>query len=256
MSMIKRIAVVILFAALCLTGPAFAEADGPAAVCNIENGSYVIRIPDPEGDLGWLADDMAQDDFVVKLARAELVDGEFVVQYDPAGDGDVSVHVKHYTGIACDRMYGWDLRVADGAVVEATGGSYTASGDPADSDPYLVGEWMEKDTQFTQMTIAKNEGGRAWDVEIASPMTHGAYIFKTTIYYDCELHSFVYDKGKYWEVPITDSEEETELGEAKVAGTTGRFVFTGDTENLLLSWYDDQRPEEEIVFERMEAADD
>ncbi len=248
----KKTLIGLLIAALCLTG--FAVAGGnEAVVCDIENGRYIIRIPDPTGDLGWVADEMAQDDSVVKLAGAELVDDHFVVQYAPTGDGDVSVYVKHYTGIACDRMFGWDLRVEGGAVVEANGGSYTESGDPSDSDPYLIGEWMEKDVQFTQMTITKNEDGRGWDVEIASPMTHGAYIFKTTIYYDCELHAFVYDKGKYWDVPITDSEEEVELGEAKVAGTTGRFTFAGDPENLILSWYDDQTDGQEIFFERVEA---
>ena len=249
----KRMLIGLLIAALCLTGFAAAECDA-AVVCNIENGSYVIRIPDPNGDLGWLADDMAQDDSVVRLASEELVDDQFVVRYDPTGDGDVSVHVKHYTGIACDRMYGWDLRVEGGAVVDATGGSYTESGDPSESDPFLIGEWMENDAPFAQMSITKNEGGRGWDVEIASPMTHGAYIFKTTIYYDCELNAFVYDKGKFWDVPITDSEEEVELGEAKVAGTTGRFAFTGDPENPILSWSDDQTDGEERFFERAKDA--
>ena len=249
----KKWIATLLTLALLLCGMAtLAEADA-AARGEIEDGSYVIRIPDPSEDLGWIADDMAQDDSVVKLAGEEHVDGEYVVRYEPVGDGDVSVYVRHYTGIACDEMYGWDLRVKDGAVQESFGGSYAAAPDPAEMDPYLIGEWLEAETQFTQMSIAKNEGGRGWDVEIASPMTHGAYIFKTTIYYDCDLDAFVYDKGKYWEVPITDSDEEVELGEAAVAGTTGTFTFAGDEQDLWLIWYDDQDPEREISFQRADA---
>ena len=40
--------------------------------------------------------------------------------------------------------------------------------------PDLSGEWAETNTQFTRMTVEKNpESG--WDIEIVSPLTHGAY---------------------------------------------------------------------------------
>lgn len=252
----KKLLVSLWVLSLLLCGAAFAgqgEEAGATVKCEIVKGSYVIRIPDANGDLGWLADDMAQDDSVVRLAGAELVDGEFVVQYDPVGDGDMSVCVRHYMGGACDQRYGWDLRVENGAVVECTGGSYTASPDEAEQDPFLSGEWLEAETQFTQMTIARN-AARGWDVEIASPMTHGAYIFKATIVYDCDRDGFVYDKGKYWDVPITDSDEDVELGEARVAGATGIFRFTGDGEDLRLIWTDDDHAEQEVVFARADAA--
>lgn len=226
-----------------------ALSEGEEIVCAIEDGSYVIRIPDENGDLGWLADDMAQDDSVVRLASAELEDGAFVVRYDPVNDGEVTVNVRHYIGVACDRMFSWDLLVKDGAVQESTGGAYTAAPDEAEQDAYISGEWLEDETQFTQMTIEKNEA-RGWDVEVAAPLTHGAYIFKTTVCYDCELDGFVYDKGKYWEVPITE-EENPELGEAAVYGTTGIFIFAGDEENLRLIWIDDQNPDRRITFQKM-----
>ena len=76
-------------------------------------------------------------------------------------------------------------------------------------------------------------------------------MFKTTVQFDCELNAFVYDKGKFWEVPITDSDEEVELGEAAVAGTTGQFAFVDD-ENLALEWYDDSQ-ENTVVFEPFDA---
>ena len=226
-----RLLVPVVIAALCLTGLALAEpADAPVR-CDIEDGVYVIRIPDPEGDLGWLADDMAQDDSVVKLADEALEGDEYVVRYAPAGDGEVTVAVRHYIGIACDRMYTWDLTVKDGVVQENTGGSFTAAPDEAELDPYFSGEWLEEETQFTQLTVAKGED-RGWDVEAVAPLTHGAYVFKTTVYYDCDLNAFVYDKGKFWDVPITDSEDAPELGEAKVAGTTGSFTLDGDADAL------------------------
>lgn len=127
-----------------------------------------------------------------------------------------------------------------------------AAADEAQMDQYLSGEWLEVETQFTQMTIEKNPE-RGWDVEIASPLTHGAYVFKTTIRYDSELHCFTYNKGKFWDVPITE-EEESELGEAKIAGTIGTFTFSGDDQNLILAWVDDSQPKEEIIFEK--AAED
>lgn len=244
----KKIITLILIALMSLAGVT-ALADGASINCLIEEGSFIIQIDDPEGDLGWVADDMAQDDSIVKLYDADLIEDTFVVRYDPVGDGDVTVGVRHYTGIACDELHTFDLHVENGAVTESTGGSYTASPDPAEQDPFLIGEWLEKETQFTQMTIEKNPGGRGWDVEIASPLTHGAYIFKATIDYDCELDAFVYDKGKFWEVPVTD-DENAELGEAKIAGSTGSFTIGGTEENLTLTWYSDVSPEETVVFER------
>ena len=250
MVMMKKLIAVFAMLTLLLCGVAShgetAEA-GASIKCLIENGSYVIRVESGNG-LGWIADDMAQDDSVVKLGRAESLDGAFVARYDPVGDGDATVSIRHYTGIACDEAHTFDLRVENGAVTESTGGSFTASPDETEQDPYLCGEWLESETQFTRMTIAKNEG-RGWDVEITSPLTHGAYVFKTTIYYDCDLDSLVYDKGKFWDAPIADA-ENPELGEAKIAGSTGAFTFTGDDQKLCLTWHDDQQPEQQILFER------
>lgn len=118
-------------------------------------------------------------------------------------------------------------------------------------DLILCGEWLEYETQFTQMTIEKNPVA-GWDVEIASPLTHGAYIFKTTIQYDADQQCFTYDKGKFWDVPITE-EESPALGEAVIAGTIGTFIFAGD--DLILTWADDSRPGQEVRFERADAGE-
>ncbi len=237
----------LLAALLCLAGAALAEeAGGTPVTAFIDEGGFVIQIPDENGDLGWIADDMAQDDSVVKLFIADLIEDTFVVRYEPVGDGEVTVGVRHYIGIACDEAFTWDLKVMDGAVRENTGGSYAVSPDEAEQDPYLSGEWLEGETQFTRMTVSKGME-RGWDVVIVSPMTHGAYVFKTTFYYDCDLHCFVYDKGKFWDLPA-DYEEGASLGEARDAGTCGTFTFTGDDQDLWLTWYDDLTGEE-IAFQ-------
>lgn len=253
----KKLLALLLMMAICLAGSAaFAEAGEAHADLEvntlIEDGSFVIQI-DVGDDLNWVADELVQDDSVVKLAYADILEGTFVARYEPTGDGEISVGVRHYTGIACDHVLTWDLRVVDGAVQEVIGGGEILPTSAEELDPYLSGEWLEVETQFTRMTIEKNPVA-GWDVEIASPLTHGANVFKTTVYYDCEMNSFVYDKGKFWDVPITE-EENPDLGEAKIAGTTGRLAFTGDEENPYLSWYDDQSDGTEVFFERADAGE-
>ena len=254
----KKLIALILTLALALCGAAMAEEllnDGVTTINTlITDGSFVIQIPAEDGVTPWVADDMAQDDSVVTLYDADVIEDTFVVRYDAVGDGDVTVGVRRYAGIACEELLTWDLHVADGAVQEVTGGSHVGAPSDDDLEAGVVGEWLEQDTQFTQLSIERNPS-RGFDVEIAAPLTHGAYIFKTTIYYDCELDAFVYDKGKFWDVPITDSDEETELGEARVAGSCGTFTLGGDSiENATLTWYSDQSPEETVVFTRADAA--
>ena len=257
----KKLIAILTTLTLLLCGMAALAEGDPAAEgtkinCEIVEGSYVIQIDVPDGDTGWVADDMAQDDSVVKLYDADVIEDTFVVRYDPVGDGDVTVGVRHFTGIACDEVHTFDLHVENGAVTESTGGSYTASPAEADQDPFISGEWAESETQITQMTISKN-AERGWDVEIVSPLTHGAYVFRTTIYYDCELDSFVYDKGMFWDVPVTD-EPNPELGEAKIEGTSGSFSIAGDEQGVSLTWTDlDERHDAiTVVFELAPVADE
>ncbi len=228
------------------------ETDQAVIRGGIENGSYVIRIPVEENDQGWFAE---STDFnpVVKLAKAEIADGDFVVQYDPVADGVTTVCVRHYyCAVACDEAHTWDLKVENGAVVECVGGSYTANPGDDGLDEALCGEWLEKDTQFSRMTIEKNEG-RGWDVEIVSPLTHGAFVFKATVYYDCWESAFLYDKGKFFDVPITD-EADAELGEAVIAGSAGCFEMDqADDEPLILRWINGESPDEPIDFVREDA---
>ena len=255
----KALALLALLAlTLTLAGVAPAEnSENKPIICGIENGSYVIRIPVDENDQGWRADDGAADG-VVRLAGAEVENGAFVIQYDPMADGETTVSARHYyCAAACGEAHAWDLKVENGAVTGCAGGSYTCyipDEDDQKLDAFLSGEWLEKDTQFTQMTIARNPE-MGWDVEIISPMTHGAYVFKATAYYDCYENAFLYDKGKFYAVPITDSEDAS-LGEAIVAGASGRFQADMDEEEqrLVLRWINSESPDEIIAFERYEGA--
>lgn len=245
----KKLMTWIFALALILAIPAVAEeADGIQVETLIEDGEFIIQLDVSDGDLAWLADDMAQDSSVVKLAFEDTLEDTYVVRYSPVADGEATVAIRHYVGTACDRFMAWDLLVQDGVVQEVTGGAEAMSPSDEEIDPYLVGEWLEEDTQFTQMTVEKNPE-RGWDLEIVSPVSHGAYIFKTSVLFDCERNCFVYDKGKFWDIDGT-YEEGAELGEARDAGTTGSFTFVGDDENLILEWQDDVYPENTVLFER------
>ena len=255
MKRIEKLIAMLIAAVLCLTGAALAEevneAKGITVNTLIEDGSFVIQVPVDDGGLAWNAYDMAQDDSVVALAYADTLEDTFVARYDAVGDGDVTVGIRHFSGIACDQLMTWDLRVKDGAVQEVIGGSHTASPADEEMDPYLCGAWLEAETQFHHMTVEKNPS-RGWDVEIVSPVSHGAYVFKTSIIYDCELNAFVYDKGKFWDLPL-DGNADAALGEAKVAGSTGSFELEGDADHVELNWYDGQRPDDIVTFERADA---
>ena len=245
----KRLFAIMLIAALGLTGFALAdEADGKRINTLIEDGNFIIQVDVSDSDLAWDAYDMAQDDSVVRLDYSDILEDTFVARYAPVGDGDVTVGVRHFTGIACDETMTWNLHVEDGAVQDVTGGSHAKALSDADYDPWLLGAWQEKDTQFARMTIEKNPT-RGWDVVIVSPVSHGAYVFKTSVLYDCELDSFVYDKGKYWDID-GEYDESASLGEARTAGTLGSFAFEGDEEHPFIRWYDAERPDETLVFER------
>jgi len=220
------------------------------------DGSYYFRLKIREGDAGqWVADDLSQDNSVVRLGGTKMAnDGVYEVRYDPVADGEMNVAVRHFVEGVCDEVHDFILRVKDGKITENVGGSYTASPDDSDLDPVLSGEWAEVNTQFTQMTVTRNEG-RGWNVEIVSPLTHGAYVFKANIAYDCDLDGFVYSDGTFYNVPISD-EENPDLGEPVAKDVSGIFHFEGaEGENdgeIRLSWYNSRQPDEQIVFERLQ----
>ena len=218
--------------------------------CEIEDGDYVITIPVEDGDEGWKVDTQYMDDEVLKVGSEELADDTFVARIEPVEDGEATVVIGHYDGIACDKRMTFDLVVEDGKVKEAPSGSNVTSPTEEELEPLLTGKWAEEETQFTQMTITKNPE-KGFDVEAAAPLTHGAYVFKATIYYDCNAGALIYDNGAFYEVPITDS-DEAELGDPVQENTTGLISFDGDEEDLHLVWFRGQEEGELVRFERAE----
>ena len=251
----KMIAVLLSMALLACCAFASAEgAQGNTVRCEIDGeGGYVIRVAiDPDEPGEWEASDMLQDDSVVILDYARVEGGEFVVRYAPTGDGDMSVVVRHMDGIACDRVHTFDLRVAGGRVTESLGRSYAESPSEEEMDAFLSGEWLEAESQFDKMTVKKAD--RGWSAEVVSPMTHGAYICRMTIFYDCELDELVYADGQIWDVDGY-SGDGADLGTPVETDVCGNFWFvqTGE-ETFGLEWYSSASIEDrDITFVRAEA---
>ena len=240
-------AAIIMASAFTTAGEAEAP-DAEEINCLIEEGSYIVQIPVKEDDEGWKVNDMELDESVLKVYSAEVIEDTFVARIDPAADGTATLEIDHYDGIACDRRLTWDLVVEGGEVKECTGGSNEEAPDEESMDAYLSGVWMEDETQFTRMEIARNPE-KGWDVEIISPASHGAYVTRAVVYYDCMTGALIYNNGAVYEVPITDS-EESELGDPVVENAKGMLKITGDDEeNIRLGWtHDDDN--EVIVFVR------
>lgn len=140
------------------------------------------------------------------------------------------------------------------AALAEDGASLFSDFSSEDVEDWLSGEWLEKNTQFAQLYMEPDDAG-GWSAEIFSPLTHGAYVFKASAALDEALGVLTYDDGCFWEVPITDYEDE-ELGDPTISGTSGSFTCAGeDARDATLTWYDVQSPEEKVVFAPAEAFD-
>lgn len=215
----------------------------------IEEGSFIVQIPVAAGDEGWQADDMSQDDSVVKLYVAEVIEDTFVARYDPVGDGDMAVCVKHMNGIACDEAFTFDLRVAGGAVREVIGGSHAIAPADAELNPSIEGEWQINDDVMAGMTIAKSADS-GWTAEIRMAWPEQC-VMKANLYYDCELDKLVYADGTYCEYDI-GSTPEGKIGDAFATGATGSLEIKSAEDGIELEWYDSRNPDTTARFHRPE----
>lgn len=215
-----------------------------------DEGHFIVQITVPEGSAGeWHADDMSQDESVVKLYYADTLEDTFVANYAPAGDGAVTVATRHFDGVACDEFYTWDLTVEDGKIAKAVCSAWTTAPDEGDQDALIIGEWVEPEKGLQSMSVEKNpENG--WDVTAVVAGSRGARLFKMNIRYDCELSAFVYADGKAYETAITDG-EAAEPGALLRDDLTGSIRFVeGDDGKLALNWYNDLTPGESTQFVR------
>lgn len=250
--MMKKIIAMLMVAALALMGCAFAETaqDENAINALIDEGSFVVQIPVAENDEGWVADDMAQDDTVLKLYDADVIENTFVARYDPAGDGDMGVTVRHMDGDVCDRFVYWAVTVKDGAVQTFVEKARGEAPDEKALDAIVSGEWQINDNIMAGMTIAKNEG-KGWSMQIATAYP-SVNVFQADLFYDCELDQFVYTGGRVYQSEITNSPEVV-LGEQIKDDASGSIqVVEDENGGVRLRWHNDLSPEEDALFYRPE----
>ncbi len=248
----KKLIAMLLVAALALMGCAFAETAEEESPINvmIAEGSFIVQIKVEDGDEGWVASDMSQDDTVLKLYNAEVIEDTFVARYDPVGDGTMCVTVKHMDGDVCDKAYRWDVTVVDGATKDIVALPELVAPDEATLTPLIAGEWQINDNIMAGMTITKNDG-RGWALQIATAYP-GVYVFQADLFYDCELDTFVYTGGKVYKSEITNTPKVV-LGDlmSEDAGGSLRIVKTDDGETRLV-WHNELSPEEDAQFYRPE----
>lgn len=248
----KKWIAMLLIAALALMGCAFAEPTEEDSAINvmIAEGSFIVQIDVEDGDEGWVADDMSQDDTVLKLYDADVIENTFVARYDPVGDGEICITVRHMDGDVCDRAYSWDVRVVDGAARDIVAHPEIVAPDEATLTPMIAGEWQINDNIMAGMTITKNEG-KGWALQIATAYP-GVYVFQADLFYDCELDTFVYTGGKVYKSEITNSPKVV-LGDLinEDAGGSLRVVKSDDGE-VRLEWHNELSPEEDALFHRIE----
>lgn len=231
----KRFTALMLILAALVLCAATSEVSG-----NIENdlraGSFILNIPIVEGDDGTWRTEIVSGGDVVKQSGERVQDGVFQARFDPVSNGEATVAAQRFEGIVCDRAITWTLVVSEGKVEVINLVSDIEA--PATD---VTGEWREAKTQFTAMTIAPRPD-KGWDVEITSPLTHGAYIFRARMWYDCALNAFVYDDGTFYDIPLVDGESP----KAVAVGTAGNLTFD-DASRLI--WQDSERNGDRVIFE-------
>ena len=238
---------ILLLIAACV--PALGEGQpSPGLTGTLEDGCYILRVavsPDDPGE--WKADKILPDGAAVSLDTTEQTEDGLVLRYVPLRDGTATILLRHFTGIACDELHGIELKVTDGRIEESPGGFYTASPDENDLDTVLSGRWLEEGTQFTSMTVIKNpEGG--WDVELVSPVSHGAWVFRAAVFYDCEQDALVYEGGRFYDLPAAGP-EAVDPEKPAASDITGAFFLTTDDGVMpALTWTNSRTPDETVRF--------
>ena len=254
----KKALTAVLAAIMLLTGcGAVAEAAREGALSaqingNLADGCYTLTVAPGAEDPGeWHVDEMAEEGAAVRLEYAQTENGVFTARYAPEKDGEVTVHLRHYSEHrVCDEVHSFDLLIRDGAIQEVTGGSYTTCPPEEDLNPFFSGEWLEKDTQFTSLEVTHGNAG-GWRLEIRSPLSHGGWVIRGTAYYDCDYDAFIYADGVKCDLPADDQAPEVPAA----SDLWGMLKFSGDAEGSPdLVWFGmEDSDNAEVVFERAPA---
>ena len=238
----------VLLAVVCLAAAAEGTQDG-GFECAVENGLLVIRVPLAPDDPGeWIAamHDEGEDRAMIPQPEDET-DGFAVFTFAPAANGWDMVDILHYVGLAADEFYSIAAEVENGAFSEVPYVNHIVSPEEAKLEPYMVGEWLEAETQFRTLEISDLEG-RGWNLTVTSPMTHGAYRFTATVQYDCSEDGLIYTDGMLYNLP-TEGEDFGEPVEKDMIGWLFLDVTSEDDGHLLLDWADPVT-EEPVHFRR------
>ncbi|MBQ3705365.1 MAG: hypothetical protein II888_02815 [Clostridia bacterium] len=119
-----------------------------------------------------------------------------------------------------------------------------AVGEDSDGNPFFSGEWLEKDTQFTVLDVTRKISG-GWEIELTSPVSHGAWVIRGTAFFDSGRDAFVYSDGVKRNLPEQEGDQEQ-------TGLQGTLRLTGTEDSLQVVWCEE--PEgNEIIFERAPA---
>ena len=238
----------VLFSVFCLIASA-EEAQVPQAECSLEDGLLVIRVPLDAEDGGawaaWLSDE--DEDRSVDLQSSETADGFTVFTLAPLSDGWDTVEILRMRDDICVEFYSFLIEVQDGAFSETPYMDHNVSPDEALFDPYLIGEWLEAETQFRSMEISDRDGS-GWDVTVVSPVSHGAYKFTASVHYDCSVDSLLYTDGTLYDLPATGEEPVTPTREG-LSGCIDLDVSAEADGQLMLVW-EDPVTRDEVCFLR------
>ncbi len=218
----KKQIIALMLALLTLTAAFYACAEGAGSSIegSIADGAYTMTFPPVIG--AWEAS--VSEEGALTIASETLDEsGHYTVTVAAAVEnGAGTLTVARRVGPVRIEAHTADLTVENGAVTELTGGSHTVASPEDDLAEVLVGEWnTDPENNLLVMTIARGaEGG--FDVEIVSAVSHGALLWKMTVYEDCVDDALVYVGGTLYNAPITDT-ETTDVGEPIREGLSGSF---------------------------------
>ncbi len=230
----KKQIIALMLALLTLTAAfcACAEETGAAITGSLNDGVYTATFPAASAG-AWEAS--VTDGSALEIASESLgEDGSYTVTVAAAAEnGTGTLTVARRVGAARVEAHTMDLTVENSAVTEVTGGSYTAVTPEDELAEALVGEWTtDPEANLLVMTVVRSaEGG--FDVELVSAVSHGAKLWKMTVFEDCVDCALVYENGCLYDAPVDGSETGDAIGE----GLCGSFLMgVREDGTLFLQW--------------------
>ena len=121
--------------------------------------------------------------------------------------------------------------------------------------PLLPGEWRQAETQVESLFISRGQEA-GWDVQIVSPLTHGAAVFLGNFAFDQEEGALICNGGALYEAPITDEEIEEGYGALVSDGLYAMILPIPDGDALSLEVHTDMHEFLPVLFVRADAQEE